>query len=132
MPRVERTGAFTRSFVRSHRQLPASIPVGLALGILVGWNETNRRHQFKIEILHEDSNETLYRMEGEFDQGRPPGIQPGIEQRFQLVSSLILGITKAGQYVVRAFVNGKQLKRTTFIVVDLSAGQPPPAIPQEG
>ena len=114
-------------------QLPTSIPIGLALGILVGWNETNRRHQFKVEILHEDSNETLYRMEGEFEQGRPPGIQPGIEQRFQLVSSLILALTKAGQYVLRADVNGNELKRTAFMVIDRrTAQQPQQSSPDEG
>jgi len=114
-------------------QLPTSIPVGLALGILVGWNETNQRHQFKVEILHEDSNETLYRMEGEFEQGRPPGIQPGSEQRFQLVSSHVLALKAAGQYVLRAYVNGHQLKRTAFIVIDRRTAQQPPQIsPEDG
>jgi hypothetical protein len=115
------------------QQFPATIPMAMALGILVGWNETNRRHTFKLEVVDEDANVVLFKVDGGFEQGRPAGIRPGLDQRVQMAFSFPISFQKAGQFVARAHLNGQEAKRTPFVVNDVRMqGAPPPATAEPG
>lgn len=112
------------------QQFPAGLPMAIVVAVLVGWNETNRRHQFKVEVVNEDSATVMFKAEGEFEAGRPPGIKPGIDQRVQLAFNSVAQFEKAGQFVVRAYLNGHLVKKTPFLVNDLRAGVPAPPPPE--
>ena len=65
---------------------PAPSPCAIAALVSVPWNETNRKHQVKIELLDEDyravrvptpEGDAPLAISGDFEVGRPPGIIPG-------------------------------------------------------
>jgi hypothetical protein len=101
------------------QQFPVVVPMAIAVAILVGWNETNRRHQVRVEIFDEDAKTVTFKVEAEFEQGRPPGIPLGIDQRVQMAFSLPMSFQKAGPFVARAYLNGHEAKRTPFMVNDM-------------
>jgi hypothetical protein len=63
---------------------PIQLNVDVALGILTDWNETNRSHVLSVTIVDEDET-AAWRMEGQFEVGRPPGAKPGQQFR-QLIA----------------------------------------------
>src|SRR5438093_11045357 len=65
---------------------PMPSPSAIAIKIEVPWNETNRKHNLKVELLDTEyhpvsvptpaGNAPLI-IRGEFEVGRPPGLIPG-------------------------------------------------------
>jgi hypothetical protein len=107
-------------------QLPFSVPIGIAVGINVDWLETNRRHSFKLELLHEDDGgRVLVSVEGEFEAGRPPGIPAGMVQKVQMAFNVTPKFERAGPYVARLMLDNQTAKRQTFNVA--GASEPPSA-----
>jgi hypothetical protein len=67
---------------------PDPVTMGIALQILVPWDEANRRHEFRLQMLTLDGKPATWPMpEGVgtldfragFETGRPPGTRPGSE-----------------------------------------------------
>lgn len=65
---------------------PQPCPSAIAVLVAVPWNETNRKHRIKVELLDADYRPVLVPtpegnapmlISGEFEVGRPPGIIPG-------------------------------------------------------
>lgn len=66
---------------------PLTAPAGVALIIQIPWDETNRKHRFKLELLTADGKPVLLPtgpnafapilIGQEFEVGRPPGIKQG-------------------------------------------------------
>ena len=65
---------------------PGPCPSALAVLVSVPWNETNRKHRLKMDLLDEDYRPVLLptpdgavplTIQNEFEVGRPPGIVPG-------------------------------------------------------
>jgi len=65
---------------------PAPSPSALAIKIEVPWNETNRKHNLKVELLNSDFHPVLIPtpagnnaviISGDFEVGRPPGLIQG-------------------------------------------------------
>lgn len=61
-------------------------PCGIAILIEVPWDQTNRKHPWKLELLDSDGEPVLVEtpvgeqrlaFEGEVEVGRPPGLRPG-------------------------------------------------------
>lgn len=100
--------------------LPVVQHLAVAASFLVPWSETNMKHNFEIEIQHEDGA-SMMKMGGQFEVGRPPGIPVGSQQRSQIAVDIGLGIEKMGVYVIIARIEAKEDARTTFRVV---GGQP--------
>jgi hypothetical protein len=98
------------------REFPAAHPMAVAAGLIVDWLETNIRHKLLIEIRNEDTGESLWKAEGEFEQGRPPGIPNGMWQRVLVAFNLTLQIQTAGDYLAELKVNGEVLKSRPFKV----------------
>jgi hypothetical protein len=90
---------------------PSTLPIGLAFGVRVPWNETNRKHSFVIRGVSADANDELFRAEGEFEVGRPPGVPRGMSQFFQMAATLPLNIPKPGSYAVDAEIDGGKARR---------------------
>lgn len=100
-------------------QLPVQHQMAVAVGILVGWAETNHRHAFRMDISHEDSGDRrLVTVDGEFEAGRPPGIPAGTDQQVLLAFNFSVTFEHAGQYVARLMLNGETAKRLPFIIVN--------------
>ncbi len=95
-------------------------PVGcsFALAFLVPWTATDMLHRFRIEIADGDLALTLYTLEGAFNAGRPPQLQPGHAQRLIVApESITIEFPKAGDYVIRVLLDG-QVKKTAGFRVD--------------
>ena len=102
--------------------LPLDQRCAVAMSIRVPWNETNQKHAFQIEVASEhptsEAPESLAKVEGQFEVGRPPGIPPGQDQRLQLAINFNnLRIKTAGTKVITARIDGQEGQRTHFNVV---------------
>lgn len=104
-------------------QFPFNQRCSVALSIKVPWNETNQPHDIQVEIMNEDGA-SLVRAEAHLEVGRPPGIRPGQNQRFQMAIDIGLQIETAGTYVIVARIQGQESKRITFSVMQ-TPGQLP-------
>jgi len=82
-------------------QVPIS-SLGIGVGILVPWGETNRKHTITLRIESEDGGPQLTQLEGEIEVGRPPGIPDGIDQRAVLGINFNLQFPAAGGYRIVA------------------------------
>jgi len=104
-----------------NKAFPIEQRLALALSIRVPWNETNQKHSFEIEIMSEsqatEEPRSLMKAGGQFEVGRPAGIPPGQEQRFQLALDMSLRIEDAGIKTVIARVEGQEMRRVNFIVM---------------
>ncbi len=115
-----------------NRELPVDQKCALALSISVPWNETNQKHSFEVEIISEDNGteepKSLVKVGGQFEVGRPPGIRPGQEQRFQLALEMNLRMETAGTKTVIARIEGEEKRRIYFTVVpgpvNIARGKP--------
>jgi hypothetical protein len=97
------------------RPLPIQHPLAIAISVRVPWNETNQKHKFEVELVHEDG-QSLLKSSGQFEVGRPPGIRPGQDQRAQLAMSFGVKLEKGGTYVIIGRLEGLEQARTTFTV----------------
>lgn len=104
-----------------NRPFPVEQRIGLALSMIVDWNETNRKHDFEIEILAEDQStealKSLVKVGGQCEVGRPPGIQVGQSQRFQIAVEMGLKIEGPGTKTVIARISGQEKRRIHFNVI---------------
>ncbi len=104
-----------------NKPFPIDQRLALALSIKVPWNETNQKHAFEVELISEDKTseapKSLVKAGGQFEVGRPVGITPGQEQRFQLAMDMGLRIEEAGTKSVIARIDGEEMRRTNFTVL---------------
>jgi Family of unknown function (DUF6941) len=86
---------------------PGIVHLGMAVSILIGWNETNRRFPLTLTLSHEDGDE-LTRVNAQIEAGRPPGIPPGSDFRSVLAIGAEIQFPKTGSYKLRAELDGEQ------------------------
>src|SRR4051812_28765609 len=65
-------------------QLPQEHGYGIALGIDVPWDETNRRHTLELHVEDPDGERLGDQFSFDFETGRPPGMVAGQDQRMVL------------------------------------------------
>lgn len=106
-------GGWDRLTVNS--AFPLTKPVGVAAAFRVPWNETNQPQNVELEIQTEDG-ESVGKVSAQFEVGRPPGMRPGQNQRFQLAANLPVTLRGAGGYVIVAHVEGQEAGRVAFNV----------------
>lgn len=102
-----------------------SVHFGIGVSVLVGWNETNQRFPVELTITGEDGGEPLVRVEGQIEQGRPPGLPPGSDLRSVIGLGADVQFPKPGGYEVRVTLLD-QVRTVAFRVV---VPQRPPARP---
>jgi hypothetical protein len=100
------------------------VHMGIAVSILIGWNDTNRRFPLAVTLTHEDGDE-LTRVEAQVEAGRPPGIPHGADFRSVLAIGAEIQFPRTGTYRLRADLNGQQ--RDVAFRVHRAAQQSGPA-----
>lgn len=116
----------------NHIQRPASVGgagpppsvFSVAISVLVGWNETNQKHNLRLTIEDGDATQCLAEMKADFEVGRPPGIPPGSDQRALLAISASVTFPSPGVYRVLAAM-GERSRSVSFWVHDLPAKSSP-------
>lgn len=104
----------TRNYLAD--QGPQPHHFGIALSVLVGWNETHHPHTVHVAIEHEDGPE-LWSLAGELEVHRPPEHPPGTDLRAVLAIMVTFGFPGPGGYRVVARTTDAQ-RTTSFRVVD--------------
>jgi hypothetical protein len=107
-------------------ELPQQWNFGIALGIDVGWDETNRPHDLSIKIEDPDGVQLGDALEGNFETGRPPGMPPGQDQRLVMSVGTTASFSAAGPHAAVVQVNGEELGRARFYLTE----GPAPAGPE--
>ena len=97
-------------------KFPHPQSMSIALSIAVPWTRTNEKHSFEIEIASADG-ETIKKLPGQFEVGRPAGLPPGQDQRAQFAVNINWTIDRPGGYVVIARLDGEEGRRFPFSVL---------------
>lgn len=101
---------------------PIQQQCAVAVSVKVPWNETNQRHTVEVEGLSEQPStedpKSMFKVEGQFEVGRPAGIRPGQDQRIQLAIAVNLSLEGPGTNVIIARIEGQEMRRIHFSVVD--------------
>lgn len=99
---------------------PAPTPFGIAILVHVPWDQANRRHVLRLELLDADGQPVLVPAEDggeapivffddlEFEVGRPAGIKPGTPLEMPLaVNSGPLPLAPGARYEWRLSIDGE-------------------------
>jgi len=107
-------------------QLPQEWGFGIALGIDVPWDETNRRHAMTLHVEDPDCEALGGEFSMEFETGRPPGAVQGQDQRISLALLTRTTFAAAGPHAVVVRVGDKEIGRARFYVTQIPAAMLPP------
>ncbi|MEX2080032.1 MAG: hypothetical protein WEC33_00305 [Dehalococcoidia bacterium] len=81
-------------------EFPAQVRLAVALGVRIGWEETNAARAVTVSIDHEDG-ERVANVDGHVTVGRPPHLAAGASQLAQVAVNFQLEVKLPGGYVVR-------------------------------
>lgn len=95
-------------------QFPGQANFDVAMGVLVGYTETNERHQFTISLEDDDNQVVLGPVDGQIELGRPPGLKPAQPQRFLVAVRGPFPLPAPGCYHWVVTLDGRQAGRTMF------------------
>src|SRR5215831_5594051 len=95
-------------------QFPSPANFDVAVGVLVGYTETNERHQFQLTLEDDDNQVVLGPISGQFELGRPAGLKPAEAQRFMVAVRGPFPLPHAGAYHWVVTLDGRRVGRTTF------------------
>jgi hypothetical protein len=95
-------------------ELPHDWGFHIALGIDVGWDETNRPHSLHLNIQDPDGVELGEGFSAEFETGRPPGMPAGQEQRLVMSIGTTATFSTSGPHAAVVRVNDEELGRARF------------------
>ena len=105
----------------ARKDFPFDQRCAIAVAVKIPWGETNQKHSFEIEMISEDKDteeiKSMVKVGGQFEVGRPPGIQLGQDQRIQLAIDMGLKIEEPGIKTVVARIDGTESKRINFNVI---------------
>jgi hypothetical protein len=110
---------------------PSITHMGMAVSVLIGWNETNRRFPLTLTLQHEDGAEVAH-VSAQVEAGRPPGVPAGSDFRSVLAIGAEIQFPKPGGYTLRAELDGQE-RTATFRVhapnMGMGMAPPPPPLP---
>jgi hypothetical protein len=108
---------------------PSQIRMGIAVSILVAWEETNQKHAVRINVADSEGNAILPEVEASMELGRPPGIAPGSKQRAMFAVNAAFPLPRPGSYVVTAAAGPcrKQVRFEALLSGTLLTSQLPPS-----
>lgn len=92
--------------------------LGVAASLLVGGVETNQPHHYAFRVSPEHSANEFVDVEGDFEKARPDDTPLDDDQHMLLAANLAPSFESAGAYVLRMLVDGEELARTNFTVLD--------------
>lgn len=101
-------------------------PFSVALALRVPWNRTNQKFAFALELKDADGQRVGDEpaVSGEFEQGRPPGLTPGSDQRVVLAFPIATVFPTPGRYRFEVVVDEKVIGETAIEVRKAPARQP--------
>jgi hypothetical protein len=105
-------------------ELPQEWRFGVAMGIDVPWDETNQRRGIQVVIQDPDGAELGDELGMEFEAGRPPGLQPGQEQRIVIAINVGATFESAGPHAVVVRSDADELERSRFYVSSAPQNEP--------
>ena len=94
------------------REYPSNLLLGLGIGVLVPWSETNREHELHFEI-RKSEGAMVMKGQGKYNVGRDVATPVGMTQRVTLGISAPLQLQEEGTYEIIVTTTGKE-KRVTF------------------
>jgi hypothetical protein len=97
-------------------ELPLEWGFHIALGLDVGWDETNTNHEIQVELHDPDGNELGEGLTAEFEAGRPPGMPPGQEQRLVISIATRVEFETSGPHAAVVNADGEEIGRARFYV----------------
>jgi len=106
-------GAFDRIGLAA---IPGPAQFDVAIGVLVGYGETNFKHAFELRCEDPDGKVVLQGPQGMLEVGRPPGMAAGAEQRALLVFAGPFVFPAAGAYSWTLVLDGVLQPPTRFVV----------------
>jgi hypothetical protein len=96
---------------------PEPTPMAIAMKLEVPWDETNRRHAWRLELLDSDGRPVTLssgadgraiEIGGEFEVGRPAGVKPGTPIDLPLAINLsALALEPDGRYVWKLWIDDR-------------------------
>jgi hypothetical protein len=94
--------------------------LSIAAALYVPWRATNQSHAIVVDLVDADGSSVLPApIQGQFEQGRPPGMRPGDNANLVMVFNIDgLIVEKPGRYEWVFKVDGTDLGRTGFKVVE--------------
>jgi hypothetical protein len=111
----------------------AGQPMNAALAILVivPWDQTNQKHELRVELVDDDGNQVAVqgqevRFTGEFELGRPPGIKPGTSLNAPFAWNLQGLQLPHGSYQWKLWIDTEPVESRAFQVLPRPAGTPAP------
>ncbi len=106
------------------------LPFAVAFGLRVPWNQTNRKFAWRVDAQDADNQPLGDDPEawGEVEQGRPPGLTPGADQRVVMAIPLATEFPAPGRYSYVLSIDDDELGRAVIEVGQAAPaqGQPPP------
>jgi hypothetical protein len=108
--------------------LPAVQPMGIAVGLLVPWGETNVPANLWLSIEDEDGGAVMPPVSAGVVVGRPTGIPPGSDQRVILAFNVQIALPHLGGYAVTARFEDGAWRRHRFTVQAAPNFRPPAAV----
>jgi hypothetical protein len=104
------------------------VHLGLAVSVLVGWNETNHPFPLRLTVSDEDGTE-LMRVDAQIEAGRPAGVQHGSDFRKVLAFGAEVQFPRPGGYQLRAALGEDQERSVSFRVHTRPLAVAPPQAP---
>lgn len=95
-------------------QFPGAANFDVALGILVGYTETNERHEFQLTLEDDDGKVVVGPVGGQLEMGRPPGLKPAQAQRFMVAVRGPFVLPAPGEYHWMLALDGQRAGKTSF------------------
>ena len=91
-------------------EVPAGIRMAIAVGVRLGWEETNTAIPVEMTV-HDDDAQELVRVNGSVQVGRPAEILPGSTQLAQIAINLQITLPTFGGYRVRVVAGPGDVSR---------------------
>lgn len=103
-------------------ELPQEWGFHIALGLDVGWDETNQQHDLLVGIHDPDGVELGEGLSIEFETGRPTGMPPGQDQRLVMSIGTQATFSSSGPHAIVVQVNGQEIGRSRFYLQESGPG----------
>ena len=104
--------------------LPGAAQFDVAVGILVGYGETNQQHLFELRCEDAAGNVVVEAPRGAIEVGRPPDMVAGSEQRALLVFGGPFAFRAPGDYAWVFVLDGQRQPPTRFRVERAAVSAP--------
>lgn len=111
------------------------VPINMALAVKlsVPWDQANEKHHVRAALIDDDGDDVDFGQgpvsaEGDLEVGRPPGLKRGMALDAPFVLPFNGIVLQPGGYVWVLEIDGTELARAPFRVMEGPPGMPPPGM----